>query len=222
MKTGFVAALLLSVSSAAAFAQNISVQSHVESVTVYPQGADIVRAAKVDLAGGEDTLVFADLPNGVDPQSVRVEGNGLTSFEIGSVDTKLETVAEVTGSERKNLETQIESLSDERVGLDQTIADHQTERKLLLTLADKARVQSSGAAVPNAVDVAGFDTMLTTVGARLAATSKSIQDGRIRQRQIDKAIAELQLKIQNFAPEGAQHLQASVHVGSRAPMVANF
>ena len=222
MKSSFVAALLLSVSSGVVFAQDMQAQSHIESVTVYPQGADILRVAKVDLAGGEDTIVFTDLPEGVDPQSIRLEGSGVTSFEIGSVDTKLQSLTEANTGERKALETQIDKLNDERGGLDRSIGDYETERKLLLTLADKTRVQSSGVAAPNAVDVAGLDVMLTTVATRLATTSKAIQDGKIRQRIIDKEIAALQLKVQNFAAEGLQHLQASVHIASKAPMVADL
>ena len=222
MKSSFVAALLLSVSSGVVFAQDMQAQSHIESVTVYPQGADILRVAKVDLAGGEDTIVFTDLPEGVDPQSIRLEGSGVTSFEIGSIDTKLQGLTEANTGERKALETQIDKLNDERGGLDRSIGDYETERKLLLTLADKTRVQSSGVAAPNAVDVAGLDVMLTTVATRLATTSKAIQDGKIRQRIIDKEIAALQLKVQNFAAEGLQHLQASVHIASKAPMVADL
>ena len=222
MKSSFVAAMLLSVSSGVVFAQDMQAQSHIESVTVYPQGADILRVAKVDLAGGEDTIVFTDLPEGVDPQSIRLEGSGVTSFEIGSVDTKLQSLTEANTGERKALETQIDKLNDERGGLDRSIGDYETERKLLLTLADKTRVQSSGVAAPNAVDVAGLDVMLTTVATRLATTSKAIQDGKIRQRIIDKEIAALQLKVQNFAAEGLQHLQASVHIASKAPMVADL
>ena len=222
MKIGFVAALLLSVSSAAAYAQNLQVESHVETVTVYPQGADITRAAKTDLTDGESTLVFTDLPFDVDPQSIRVEARGAGHIEIGSVDTKLESVTETSIGERKILEAQIENLNDEHSALDQSIADSETERKLLLALADKTRVQSSGATTANTVDVAGLDGMLTTVATRLAASSKATQDAKIQQRKIDRSTAELQLKMQNFAPEGRQHLQALVHVTSEAAAKAEF
>ena len=222
MKSGFVAAFLLSASSGVVFAQDIQAQSHIDSVTIYPQGADIVRLAKADLVAGEDAVIFSELPADVDPQSIRVEGSGTESFDIGSIDTKLQSINDTAGGERKDLEAQIEKLNDERAALDQTIADHETERKLLLTLADKTRVQTSATTMPNTIDVAGLDTMLTGVAARLAATSKVIHDGRIQQRQIDQDVVELKLKIQNFAPEGKQHLQALVHVNAKSAVAANL
>ena len=216
MRISLMTALLISASSMGAFAQDIPAQSHISGVTVYPQGADVIRTSKIELPLGENALAFNDLPADVDPQSIRVEGSGLADFEIGSIDTKLLSDVAKESGERQQLESQIEKLADTRSGLDQTIADQEIERKLLLTLADKARVQTSSATTPNTIDVAGFDGMLSTVAQRLVATSKVIQDAKIQQRQIDKDVASLNEKIQNFAPQGTQHLQAMVHVNTLA------
>ena len=218
----FAVALLLSASASAAFAQDIQALSHIDRATVYPQGADIERVAKVDLQIGDNPIVFADLPANVDPQSIRVLGSGPESFEIGSIDTKVLSDANLSAGKRKDLEAQIEKLTDERVGLDGAIADYETERKLLLTIADKTRVQTASSAVANTVDVGGFDVVVTTVATRLAVSSKAILEARIRQRQIAKDIAELQLKIRSFAPDSTQHLQALVHVKTKSAETAEF
>ena len=104
MKSGFVAAFLLSASSGVVFAQDIQAQSHIDSVTIYPQGADIVRLAKTDLVAGEDMVIFSELPADVDPQSIRVEGSGAERFDIGSIDTKLQSINDTAGGERKGLD----------------------------------------------------------------------------------------------------------------------
>ena len=222
MKVNFVAALLLSASSSLAYAQDIQAQSHIESATVYPEGADVVRVAKIELRAGDNVVAFADLPANVDPQSIRFEGKGAEVFEIGSVDTKVLSDANVASGNRKEIEAQIEKLMDERAGLDGAIGNYETERKLLLSIADKAHLQTGSTTVPNSVDPAGLDTVITTVAMQLTTTSKAILDAKIRQRQIDRESAELQLKINSFAPESAQHLQTIVHVKSNSSETADF
>ena len=212
MKISFVAALLLSASSSLACAEDIQAQSHIESATVYPQGADVVRVAKIELRAGENVVAFADLPANVDPQSIRVEGRGAEVFEIGSIDTRVLSDTNVASGNRKDFESQIEKLTDERAGLDGAIANYETERKLLLSIADKAHLQTGSTTVPNSVDPAGLNTVITTVAVQLTTTSNAILDAKIRQRQIDRESAELQLKMESFAPESMQHLQTLVHV----------
>ena len=222
MKISFAATLLLSVSASLANAQNITAQSHIDRATVYPQGADVTRVAKVELPVGENVIAFADLPANVDPQSIRVEGSGAEAFEIGSIDTKLLSDDNLANGKRTELEAQIEKLMDERAGLDRAVGDYETERKMLLGLIERTHVQNSKPEAQGGVDVASLDTMMSTVAARLAATSKATMEAKIRQRQIDKDVADLQLKIQNFAPESVQHLQALVHVKGNSIETADF
>ena len=222
MKISFAATLLLSVSASLANAQNITAQSHIDRATVYPQGADVTRVAKVELPVGENVIAFADLPANVDPQSIRVEGSGAEAFEIGSIDTKLLSDDNLANGKRTELEAQIEKLMDERAGLDRAVGDYETERKMLLGLIERTHVQNSKPEAQGGVDVASLDTMMSTVAARLAATSKATMEAKIRQRQIDKDVADLQLKIQNFAPESVQHLQALVHVKGNSIETVDF
>ena len=222
MKISFVATLLLSAGAGLAHAQDISAQSHIDRATVYPQGADVTRVAKVELPAGENVIAFADLPANVDPQSIRVEGSGPEAFEIGSIDTSLLSDDKLASGKRVELEAQIEKLLDERGGLDRTVGDYETERKMLLGLIDRTHVQNSKPDSRGGVDVGSLDTMMSTVAARLTATSKATMEAKIRQRQIDKDIADLQLRVQNFAPESMQHLQALVHVKSNSAESADF
>ena len=141
MKISFVAALLLSAGAGLAHAQDISAQSHIDRATVYPQGADVTRVAKVELLAGENVIAFADLPANVDPQSIRVEGSGPEAFEIGSIDTSLLSDDKLASGKRVELEAQIEKLVDERGGLDRTVGDYETERKMLLGLIDRTRAE---------------------------------------------------------------------------------
>jgi hypothetical protein len=74
MKTAFAAALLAATFFSPALAAEFTPASRIDAVTVFPQGADVVRTLDVDVPAGEHSLILAGLPQGVDPQSIRVEG----------------------------------------------------------------------------------------------------------------------------------------------------
>ena len=62
------------------------ISSSIDRVTVYTQGARIVRTASASLAAGQNQLVFTDLPEQIIPGSVRLTGTG--SFTILAVSTR--------------------------------------------------------------------------------------------------------------------------------------
>ena len=217
MKLGFATVLLLSSTFAPAFADDIKLSSHIDAVTVYPQGADIVRVGSINLQSGEHTLLLDDLPGSIDPQSIRVEGAGNATLEIASVDSKMIELSSVDiDARRKAINDQIEVLMDERSGLDQTIADAQAQQRLLMSLADKQLQPGSTTETVKTVDATALGNLVDLVGARLTTISKSIHDAQLRQRTIDKSVADLNVKAQELAPDEAAHLQVAVHVVANA------
>jgi len=217
MKLGFATALLLGSTFAPAFADDIKLSSHIDAVTVYPQGADIVRVGSINLQSGEHTLLLDDLPGSIDPQSIRVEGAGNASLEIASVDSKMIELSSVDiDARRKAINDQIEVLMDERSGLDQTIADAQAQQRLLMSLADKQLQPGSTTETVKTVDATALGNLVDLVGARLTTISKSIHDAQLRQRMIDKSVADINVKAQELAPDEAAHLQVAVHVAANA------
>jgi uncharacterized protein (TIGR02231 family) len=222
MKTKFLMLLLVSSAFTPAFADDIKTTSHIDAVTVYPQGADVVRVSSVDLKPGEHTLVLEDLPGAIDPQSIRVDGAGNSGLEITSVDSKLiELSSEDIDAKRKVINDQIETLMDERSGLDQTVADAQTQQRLLMSLADKQLQPGSTTEPIKTVDATALGNLVDLVGARLTTISKSIHDAQLRQKAIDKVVADLNIKAESLAPNEAAHMQVSVHVVAAAAMTGS-
>src|ERR1041384_1121184 len=88
MKQFLLAASLLAAMMTGALAAEVKATSAVDSVTVYPAGAEIARIGRVRLEPGEHTLLFADLPAEAIASSIRVEGKATGTLEIGSVDTR--------------------------------------------------------------------------------------------------------------------------------------
>ncbi len=222
MKIQFVALLLVSSSFTPALAEDIKTLSHIDAVTVYPQGADIIRVSSVELKAGEHTLLLEDLPGSIDPQSIRVDGAGNAGLEITSVDSKLIELSSIDiDAKRKIINDQIESLMDERSGLDQTVVDAQAQQRLLMSLADKQLQPGSTTETVKTVDATALGNLVDLVGARLTTISKSIHDAQLRQKTIDKLVADLNIKAESLAPDEAAHMQVAVHVLASAAMTGS-
>lgn len=76
-----VAALVLGLSVAASAApvnpvKEMPVESAIDHVVVYEQGAQVERLAQVSLQRGTNVLVFTDLNTAIDPSKVRLSGRG--------------------------------------------------------------------------------------------------------------------------------------------------
>lgn len=223
MKITLAAVLLSTTFLAPAFAEDIKATSHVDAVTVFPQGADVVRVTEATLSAGEHTLILDDLPGTIDAQSIRVEGIGGEGLEISSVDSKLVQLSSVEyDAQRKVIDGQIEALNDERSGLDQVISDADYQRKLLLSLADKQLMPATSTETIKTVNVTELGGLVDLVGARLGAISKTTHDAQLRQRAIDKLIADLQIKASALAPSDVAHVQVAVHIAAAAQTLGKF
>ncbi len=223
MKFTLTTLLMMTSCLATASAADIRAASHVDAVTVFPQGADVVRTTEVSLPSGEHTLILDDLPGTIDPQSIRVEGLGGQGLEIGSVDSKLVQLSSADiDAQRKIIEGQIEVLNDERSGLDQIVSDADYQRKLLLSLADKQLVPATSTETVKAIDATQLGGLVDLVGTRLSAISKNIHEAQLRQRAIDKLIGDLQIKASVLAPTENAHYQVAVHIYSTAQTNGKF
>ena len=72
----------------AASAAEVEATSAIDTVTVYPDGATVTRVVKVNLPAGEHVVLARDFPLGLDPASLRVEGEGGARVQIGSIDAR--------------------------------------------------------------------------------------------------------------------------------------
>jgi uncharacterized protein (TIGR02231 family) len=68
----------------------VGVTSQIKEVTVFLQGAQISRQARINITKGTSTLIFRDLPAGIDPQSIQAKGEG--NFVILSLQALQDTL----------------------------------------------------------------------------------------------------------------------------------
>lgn len=215
MRAAALAVLLSTTCLAPAHAADFQPDSKIDAVTVFPQGADVTRAAKLDLPAGEHRIVLKGLPQGVDPHSLRVLMDGLAGVEITSVDTMFTPVSrDGQNGKRQQIADELEALSVERSDLDQAIADADQQRQMLIALADKPLVPQSSTDTVKGIDVAQLTGLFDLVGTRLKALAKDNQAARLRQRSIDERVQDLSAQLASLAPGEQQRVDAVVHVAA--------
>lgn len=208
-----------------AFAAELKSGSAISSVVLFPSGAEVTRWAKVKLEPGEHTLLFPDLPALALPGSIRVEGKATGRLEIGSVDTRRVRVPrgdpEQQASERRAIELEIEKLKDERAVIETEVKASETQLALIQKLAELPEHPApagpqGGAAQPDWGQVFGL------IGQRSTEAQKAALSAKVKMRDIDRKIEDLQKKLAALAPAQDERTEVKVSVAAGSALDAEL
>ena len=94
------------------------VDSRISAVTVYQDRAVVTRSATVQLTGGTTELIFANLPQALNEQSLQVSGKGTAQATILDVSAKQTFVDYTPNARVKELEDQLRALGKQMRGID--------------------------------------------------------------------------------------------------------
>jgi uncharacterized protein (TIGR02231 family) len=167
---------------------DLETRSTIDSVIVYPDGAAVTRVIRADLPGGDSVLLARDFPPGLDPASLRVEGQGGARLVIGAIDALPPRAERPPLS--PELENKIEALKDERGTLDDRIAAAGARKKFALRFADSSPtgIGEKGEARP----LAEWRIAFSAIAEEVAAADADIRAAKVRQREIDRELARLE------------------------------
>ncbi len=217
-KCGILAAIVFA-APGAAFATEISTQSKIEAVTVFPSGAEVTRTLKVKLAAGEHTLVVDGITGEALPSSIRIEAVATDKLEIGSVDASQVNLAStdpaVAQSARKRLEDELDTLGDQRAAEDDAIKAAQAQQAYLENLRKLPEAPSNGGAQGPRED---WQAVAGIIGRGMSETAKTIADAKHRQRQLDRSIADLRKQLEATGGKIEKRTQVRVFVSAAAPL----
>ena len=176
-----ISALLLSTIASRAWAADMDAASRIDAVTVYPDAAAVTRLVDVDLPDGATTLIFKGLPMGVDPASLRVEGEANGALSIGSVETRVATLdAPVPDTAT---EAKLKTLRGEREAVQTALTAMQTKKAMMVRFSQVGPEKLVAEDKP--VDVAQWNAAWDAVGAGLAKVGEDIRAAATRTRDID-------------------------------------
>lgn len=218
-----LATFMLTALSGGAFAANVTATSKIDSVVVFPSGAEVVRVAKVKLEKGEHALTFSDLPAAAVPHSVRVEGKATAKLEIGSVDTRRLSVpqadAAAADAERKRVEDAIDRMQDEYLMIKGQVEAAEKQKELVSSLTRlPARPVAAGAAAP----AEDWSQILALIASATGQATAADVAAKARIRDTERKLADLKRRLSELAPKQLDRTQVRVLVTAAAPLEADL
>jgi uncharacterized protein (TIGR02231 family) len=219
---GILAIILFCAVPSVILAADIPAPSKIESVIVFPSGAEVARAVKVKLEAGEHTLLMDDLTGEAVPASIRIEAS-TGQLEIGSVDARhinlSSTDPAVALTARKRVENQMQSLQDSRAAQDDVIKAAEGQQAFLDNLAKLPEAQNSGNA---AIAPAQWRELFSVIGTGRTDALKTISDAKLKQREIDRSLVDLQKELEAAGGKFEGRTQVRVFVSAAAPLEASL
>ena len=94
------------------FVSLTAVESKITSVTVYSDRAQVTRSATTYLTKGEYKILFDELPQSIEQNSIQANGKG--SAILRDVTFKTEQFAQITDEKRKSLSDKLQELQDNK------------------------------------------------------------------------------------------------------------
>src|SRR5579859_6037944 len=98
-------------------AEPVTVESHITDVTVYPDRAQVTRAAEINIDPGETRLLFDKLPATLADDSIQAAGKAATQVVIGDVAVNTVVHEQAHDARAEELEKRVQDLHDEREAL---------------------------------------------------------------------------------------------------------
>ena len=206
-------------------AEDIKLTSRIDAVTVFPRGGEVVRTATAKISRGEHIVVFSDLPAGTDLNSIRVEGKATGALQIGAVDSKRVQVlsdddAALT-SQRRKLEEALEQEQDRLSALEAAIETKEIQKRYLENLAGLPTV---GAPLggQRAAQQQDWSELLRLIGTSLADVQQSILTQRIKVRQSNRRIEDLQKQLSELAAKPKRRTEVRISIAADEELSAEF
>ncbi|MGA2493212.1 MAG: mucoidy inhibitor MuiA family protein [Roseiarcus sp.] len=182
-----------------AVAGETDVVSRIDAVTIYPDAAIVTRLAEVDAPAGDSVLTFRNLPLGLDPDSLRVEGTAIAALTIGSVETHVAPAEAQPGDDA--LTTRLADLRQQRAATQTTIDSLQGKRAMIVRFSQSGPEKLSPDSKP--LDVADWSAAWDAVGTALAKVSADLTPALEKARILDDQIAALEAQQQAPRPQAA-------------------
>jgi len=197
-----VAAIIVALlSTAPAWAAEISTKASVSAATVFPDGATVTRQAAFSAPAGRHTLVLTGVPVGFDTNSLRASGEGDVAFSIVSVEQRAADPAAVEAqfrSEAQKIETAIERLEDQKAQAENQIAAADRQLAFIDATIKAARVSGGKeGAAPTAQD---WVTLWTQSNASAAQALAIKQRAGVTIRGLDRQIEQLYARSPDSRP----------------------
>jgi len=200
-------------------AAELDVQSAVDAVTVYPDGATVTRLITVDLPQGDTTLIARDFPPGLDASSLRVEGETGAHVTIGAIDARAPRPERPPPA--PELEQRSQALKDERAALEDQIGAEAARKRFAERFA--AQIPLGLGDKGEARPVAEWRLAFGAVAEEIRAANNATRELKLKQRELDEEIARIDRALQVNPPRKMEvRIDLAADAGARATFRVSY
>ena len=203
-------------------AEEITIESKISAVTVFPDRANISRMAKFSLPAGKNTLIFNELPAGLMTDSIRVSGKGTRAFSIGSVETKQVFSNVYVVAEEKKLQDQLTEMRDQRLVLEAELKAIEAGKIFVegLSRSPSTPVPLGSGEKQEKLDPDSWKKAWQTIQTGMSTLGKEAINKQIAIRKLDAEINAVQQKLRSMSTGRKSYRQVRVNVESKTPAEA--
>jgi uncharacterized protein (TIGR02231 family) len=165
----------------------IQADSRIQSVTVFPDRATVVRTARIRPIPGPQSVVFSGLPTTIIAGSLRAAGRGAAEVKILGLETANEYLESPLLPEVSKLQAELDALVFEIGRTKNELAVLSAQESLLMSLPGSQAALNAAGVAQGKADLLGWEKTLEFLGAKLTA---------VKGRQLDrqKTLAEQEAK----------------------------
>jgi uncharacterized protein (TIGR02231 family) len=204
---------LIPLLAAHAHAEPYAIVSKIEAVTVFPDGALVTRGATIDVAAGASVLAFKNLPNDLDPTSLRVTGLANSDMTIDSVATHLVPAESKPSGE---VETQLRELRAQREQVRVTLDALDAKKTMVLHFASTNPKDLLNGT--KSLAISEWPDAFDTIAAALLKIGDDIRVASAKERDLDSAIIALSQTQTDTQGELAPRREVDVEIHAGAAL----
>ncbi|WP_026996367.1 mucoidy inhibitor MuiA family protein [Flectobacillus major] len=172
------------------------VSSKIDYVTVFPQGAQVIRQAKTDIQVGKTDLVFAGLAPQLDVQSIQV--NTDAKINVVFVSHRLNDTEKQKQETIRKYEEQKLTIDDKIKGIKSLLVVYKREEELLV----KNQTLSGPSKIEDLKQLVDYQRIrMTEVLTKQLELERSIRGLEQEQKKINQALTDLTLNTENLTSE---------------------
>jgi uncharacterized protein (TIGR02231 family) len=223
MRSHIAAALFLAPGLAGAAETDLD--SRIDRVTVYPDGAVVTRLGKASLLQGVSQIVLRGLPATIDPASIRVEGRSVTegpgsgAFSVGAVDVRV-MPGEAKPVLDRTVADKLKALRDEKGQHEGRIAAIEAQRATIERFAQVGpdKLGPDGKALP----VSDWPAVFEAIGTALVKVQNELRGERTKLADVEAEIAALERARPQATRPGAPKRDIAIAVEAPQAVAAEF
>jgi len=168
--------------------EEVTAESSINSVTVFPDRATIIREADLSLGLGTHSIVFDGLPVTMIPNSLRVSGKGTAVVKILGIDLSREYLEASLLPEVQKLQSEIDALELEISKTKDRIEVLNAQEKFLKSIESANAAQASQEVRLGKPDIQSWERVLDFLGRKL-------QEVKVSKLEQKKILKEQQTKL---------------------------